>query len=87
MKKTGYVKIASRLVTVARSCFLPRFSIKLDEYEKEFLRFDSWCGQHGRMGRGGHGLPRVSPGPAMPNALQAATSETFCFNKKEKIII
>ena len=22
---------------------------------------------HGRMARGGHGLPKVSPGPAMPN--------------------
>jgi hypothetical protein len=22
---------------------------------------------HGRMGRGGHGIPKVSPGPAMPD--------------------
>jgi hypothetical protein len=35
--------------------------------------------RHGRMASGGHGLPKVSPGPAMPDSSMPcgrATSET-----------
>jgi hypothetical protein len=31
---------------------------------------EGWEGRHRRMGRGGHGLPKVSPGAAMPTLLR-----------------
>jgi hypothetical protein len=32
--------------------------------------------QHGRMARGGHGLPNVSPGPAMPDSFMLCGQTT-----------
>jgi hypothetical protein len=44
----------------------------------------TYGGQHGRMARGGHGLPRVSPGPPCPTPCGRPPLKCFA-SKKRKI--
>jgi hypothetical protein len=59
-----------------RSGSMPKRKRKL---RKDCLQKTEGEGSHGRMARGGHGLPKVATGPAMPNSFMTwgrATIET-----------
>jgi hypothetical protein len=90
MSKTGYVKIASRLVTVARSCFhynnLLLWSLKAFLISKELLGtskrlYNSFCPSVGRS-VGPLVGPSVSPHIASPQESSRLVGVSLLFMNK-----